>query len=137
MGVVLRVFSGYLVVMALAVWVHYVITPLYHDGSSGFPIWSVFNWPMGASVVIALGASAWGWWRQRGEGRESVGWQAWLSVNMRFYGSLGLGMAYLNNWFVGLRGNAPPSLDWGLVDTLFVVVTLSVGLWLWGCGRRG
>ena len=112
MAIVCRFLALYLLLMAAAVAVHYIITPLYHDGVSGFPAWRALNWPMGAAVVIALAASAWPW--LRGRRRESVGWSAWLSVNLRFYGSLALAMAYLNNWFVSLRGNAPPSLDWGL-----------------------
>ena len=93
---------------------------------------------MAAAVVIALVASGWAWWRQRGDGADSPGWQTWLSVNLRFYGSLALAMAYLNNWFVSRRGieGVPPSLDWGLVDILFAVVTLSTGLWLWGEPRQ-
>lgn len=138
MTIVFRVFAVFLLLTAAAVAVHYAITPLYHDGIGGFPAWRALNWPMGAAVVIALAASAWGWWRQRGGGAESPGGPAWLSANLRFYGSLALAMAYLNNWFVSLRGieGVPPSLDWGLVDILFAVVTLSVGLWLWGEPRR-
>ena len=138
MTIVFRVFALFLALTAAAVAVHYAITPLYHDGGPDFPAWKALNWPMGAAVVIALAASGWGWLRQRGGGAESPGWSTWLSVNLRFYGSLALAMAYLNNWFVSLRGieGVPPSLDWGLVDILFVVVTLSVGLWLWGEPRR-
>ena len=43
MANLLRMLSLFLLLMAAAVGVHYVITVLYDDGSTGFPVWSIFN----------------------------------------------------------------------------------------------
>ena len=148
MGAALRVFSAYLVVMGLAVGVHYAITPLYDDGSTGFPVWTALNWPMAVAVVVALAASGWGWVRQGGGGGGSgggggrdgaegagLGWRGW--VNVRFYASVALALGFFNNWFADLMG-PEPALEWGLVNILFVGVMLSCGADLWRSSwRRG
>ena len=38
-----RLVALFLLLMAVAVGVHYIITPLYDDGSTGFPVWSILN----------------------------------------------------------------------------------------------
>ena len=71
MANVLRLLSLFLLLMAAAVGVNYIITVLYDDGSTGFPIWSIFNWPMAAGVVIAFAVSACHW-RQQGRAEANM-----------------------------------------------------------------
>ncbi len=56
MNVVRYVSGGYAVLLACAVGVNFIATPLYADGGTSYPVWSVFNGFMGAGVVIAAGA---------------------------------------------------------------------------------
>ena len=136
MGMVYRLLSLFLLLMALVVGVHYAITPLYDDGSTGFPVWTALNWPMAVAVVIAFAASACPWLRQHGAGAENGAGKSWLQTNMRFYASLVLILWFLNNWFTDLT-NIAPSVEWAFVNALFVAVTLSSGLQLWRDSRQG
>lgn len=138
MANLLRLFSLFLLLMAAAVGVNYIITVLYDDGSTGFPIWSIFNWPMAAGVVIAFAASAWHW-RQQGrtetdihsceKGNRAV--KAWLQANIRFYASLILLLWFMHSWFDDLFADDPSGSLWKYVNVLFVAVSLSAGLQLW------
>ena len=141
MDIALRLLSAFLLLMAAAVGVHYVITVLYDDGSTGFPVWSIFNWPMAAGVVIAFAASACHWRRQGNAGADiengSRGVKAWLQANMRFYASLILLLWFMHAWFDDLFADDPSGSLWRYVNVLFVAVALSAGLQLWRDGGSG
>ena len=135
MANLLRLLSLFLLLMAAAVGVNYVITVLYDDGSTGFPIWSIFNWPMAAGVLIAFAASVCHW-RQQGRAIHSGengnrGVKAWLQANMRFYASLILLLWFMHAWFDDLFADEPSGSLWKYVNVLFVAVSLSAGLQLW------
>ena len=49
-----RLFSVFLVGLALAVAANWIATPLYHDGSADYPVWEILNWLMLVAVTIAL-----------------------------------------------------------------------------------
>ena len=136
MANLLRLLSLFLLLMAAAVGVNYVITVLYDDGSTGFPIWSIFNWPMAAGVVIAFAASASHWRQQRRVGVDSPGVKAWLQANMRFYASLILLLWFMHAWFDDLFADDPSGGLWRYVNVLFVAVALSAGLRLWRDGKE-
>ncbi len=125
-----RVCSLFLLVMAVAVGVHYIITPLYDDGSTGFPVWSVFDWPMAVAVVFAFSKNLFEWVRRFGGSVESEGVIQWLQTNFRFYSSLVLLLWFFNNWFADLL-SLDPGIRWAFVDALFVAVMLSTGLHPW------
>ena len=141
MANVLRLLSLFLLLMAAAVGVNYIITVLYDDGSTGFPIWSIFNWPMAAGVLIAFTASACHW-RQQGRAEANIhssenenrSVKAWLQANMRFYASLILLLWFMHAWFDDLFADDPSGSLWKYVNVLFVAVTLSSGLQLWQDG---
>lgn len=136
MANLLRLFSLFLLLMAAAVGVNYIITVLYDDGSTGFPIWSIFNWPMAAGVVIAFAASACHWRRQGNALAEIPSVKAWLQANMRFYASLILLLWFMHAWFDDLFADDPSGSLWKYVNVLFVAVSLSAGLQLWQDGGR-
>ena len=141
MANLLRLLSLFLLLMAAAVGAHYVITVLYDDGSTGFAVWSIFNWPMAAGVVIAFAASA-RHWRRQGSVEANIdscengnrGVKAWLQANMRFYASLILLLWFMHAWFDDLFADDPSGSLWRYVNVLFVAVTLSAGLQLWRDG---
>ena len=145
----LRLLSLFLLLMAAAVGVHYVITMLYDDGSTGFPVWSIFNWAMAAGVVIAFAASACHWRRpfdsaqdrsaeadiHSGEnGYRDV--KAWLQANVRFYAPLILLLWFMHAWFDKLFAEDPSGGLWRYVNVLFVAVAMSAGLQLWRDGKE-
>ena len=125
-----RMLALFLLLMSVAVGVHYIITPLYDDGSTGFPVWSILNWPMAVAVVIAFSINLAYWLRGTGESPQSTGAIRWLQVNFRFYSSLVLLLWFLNNWFSDIL-SLDPSIQWTFVNALFVAVTLSTGLHPW------
>ena len=131
MANLLRLLSVFLLLMAAAVGVHYVITVLYDDGSTGFPIWKIFNWPMAASVVIAFVVSACHWRRQGSAEADSPGTKAWIQANMHFYASLILLLWFMHAWLDNLFSDPPSGDLWKYVDVLFTAVMLSAGLQLW------
>ena len=58
MSVLVRLVAAYLVLVAVAVAVHFIITPLYHPGGDApFPVWQVLNWFMGAGMIITVVAA--------------------------------------------------------------------------------
>ena len=134
MANLLRLLSLFLLLMAAAVGVHYVITVLYDDGSTGFPIWSIFNWPMALGVVIAFVVSARHWRQQGSAEADTSAVKAWLQTNIRFYASLILLLWFMHAWFDDLFADDPSGSLWKYVNVLFVAVTLSAGLQLWRDG---
>ena len=135
MSMAFRFLSLFLLLMALTAGVHYIITPLYDDGSTGFPIWRAYNWAMAVAVVVAFVVSACPWLRQGGSGAEGSSAAAWLSTNLRFYASLVLLLWFLNNWFASLM-NRDLSIGWPYIDAIFVGLMLSSGLHLWQAGKN-
>ena len=54
MGLAKRFLGVYLIAVAVAVFVNWIATPLYHDGSSHYTVWEILNWFMAVAVVLAL-----------------------------------------------------------------------------------
>ena len=125
-----RVISLFMLMMAVAVGVHYIISPLYDDGSTGFPVWGILNWPMAAATAAAFVINLSSWLRGVGENAQGTGTVQWLQVNFRFYSSLVLLLWFLNNWFAELM-DLDQAVGWAFVNALFVAVMLSTGLRPW------
>ncbi len=125
-----RLVALFLMLMAIAVGVHYIITPLYDDGSTGFPVWSILNWPMAVAVVAAFVINLIYWLRGVGGTAQGARVIQWLQVNFRFYSSLVLLLWFLNNWFADLM-DLDTAVRWAFVNALFVAVMLSTGLHPW------
>ncbi len=53
MSIVQRILGAYSVVMAAVVGVLFFLTPVYDDGSTGYPTWVVVNWFMAPAVLTA------------------------------------------------------------------------------------
>ena len=137
MNTVRHILGAYAVLLAVAVGAHFIITPLYDDGSTGFPVWRVFNWFMAAGVIIALTASL--IWKLRLDkaGAEGLDLKRCLEVNAIFYASVVLGLWFFWNWFGNLMSRAEPLL-WAFIDPLLVVVVGACGIRLWrNAGNAG
>ena len=126
--IALRIVAAYQVLMALAVAVNFIITPLYHPGGDEpFTAWLVMNWFMAVSVVIVLlGSFA----RKRRMDAEEVDTRTSLEVNIVFYAALGLFLWFFWNWFGALTDQGNGTL-WAFIDPLFVLVVGPAGLRIW------
>ena len=123
-----RILGAYAFLLAVAVAVHFVVTPVYDDGSTGYPVWAVFDWFMGPAVVLALVASL--IWKLGLSGADAPNTRRHLEVNTLFYSSLVLALWFLSNWFGDLVGREVPLL-WSFIDPLFVAVLGACGVRLW------
>ena len=127
-SIALRIVAAYQVVLAVAVGVHFIITPLYHPGGDEpFTAWEIMNWFMAVSVVIVLVGS---FMRKRRMDAEEADTRQSLEVNIVFYAALGLFLWYFWNWFGALTGQADGTL-WAFIDPLFVLVVGPAGLRMW------
>lgn len=118
-----RILSGYCLLIAVAVGIHFVVTPLYVASDPDLSLWRIFNWFMAVGVLIAL-LAGWNWKRRlTPETHDRV----CLEVNTLFYGSVVLALWYFWNWFGSLVGVGHADL-WILIDALFVIVVGAAGL---------
>ena len=130
MRTIQRILGAYAFLLALAVAVHFVVTPVYDDGTTGYPVWAAFDWFMAPAVVLACAASlVWKLDLSNG-GAEIPDARRSLEVNTLFYSSLVLGLWFLSNWFGDLVGREVPLL-WSFIDPLYVAVTGACGVRLW------
>lgn len=127
-NIALRIVAAYQLLMAVAVGVHFIITPLYHPGGDEpFTVWLVMNWFMAVSVVLALlGSFA----RKRRMDAEETDTRTSLETNIVFYAALGLFLWFFWNWFGALTDQGNGTL-WAFIDPLFVLVVGPAGLRIW------
>ena len=127
-NIAFRIVAAYQVLMALAVAVNFIITPLYHPGGDApFTAWEVMNWFMAVSaVIVLLGSYA----RKRRMDAEEADTRTSLEVNIVFYAALGLFLWFFWNWF-GVFGDRDDGTLWAFIDPLFVLVVGPAGLRMW------
>ena len=130
--IALRIVAAYQMLVAVAVGVNFIITPLYHPGGDEpFTVWEILNWFMAVSVVIVLlGSFA----RKRNMDAGEANTRTSLEVNVVFYAALGLFLWYFWNWF-GVFSDQDSGTLWAFIDPLFVLVTGATGLHVWRFGR--
>ena len=127
-SIALRIVAAYQVILAVAVGVHFIITPLYHPGGDEpFTAWEIMNWFMAVSVVIVLVGS---FMRKRRMDAGEADTRQSLEVNIVFYAALGLFLWYFWNWFGVFSGQDNGTL-WAFIDPLFVLVVGPAGLRMW------
>lgn len=127
-----RLLAIYCMALAVVVGVNFAATPLYDDGSSGYPVWVVLDWFMAAGIPIALGAGLI-WKLEAGDEAEGeAGLLRYLEANTLFYSALALALLFFSNWFASLTGAATEQpLVWVAVDTACAVVLGAAGWRLW------
>ena len=136
MQIIGRILAVYLVATALAAAVLLIVTPLTHDGSPDYPVWKILNWFMAVSVVVILVVS---FLRKRALGdRDSGSDLEAMRVSLVFYGAVVLTILFFWEWFWTLNpesetGEAVTShiVYFPLMDSLFVVLGLSIGRRIW------
>ncbi len=136
MQIIGRFLAVYLVVTALAAAVLLIVTPLTHDGSPDYPVWSVLNWFMAVGVVVMLVVS---FLRKRALGDRDGGSDLEAArTSLIYYGAIVLTMLFFWEWFWTLNpesetGEAVTShiVYFPLMDALYVVLGLSIGRRIW------
>lgn len=118
-----RLLGIFLLVVAVAVGIHFVVTPLYMPlDPTGYvyPIWEIMNYFMGAAILIALWTHMCAW-------KASMkGDQCCSTCDCLLCGAtIVLALLYFHNWFLTLRFNPPSDYEliyWGIIDATFPVI---------------
>ena len=129
MPVIQKTFALYAMTVALAVGLNYMATPLYDDGSTGYPVWQVLDWFMAVAVLGTFLANLAG--KRHADPQDLP---AWLAANTLFYASLVTLLWFYANWFGTFSGLHEPML-WDLHDPLFVATVGTTGWRLWQVGN--
>ena len=138
MDVVKRLLAGFLVLVAVAVVLNLILTPVYHDGSPEYPVWRILNWFMAVGAFVTLVV---GYLRRRALGSGEASTLEYLRTSMAYYGAIVLVMLFFWEWFWTLNpdsetGDAVTShlIYFPIVNALFVVVSLTTARHLWNDG---
>ena len=135
MSILIRATAAYLVLLAAAVAINFIITPLYHPGGDEpFTVWEILNWFMAVGMVIALAASYVDKRRVDGDGSADI--RRYIGANVVFYAAVALFLLYFWNWFSLLSpNNEPDGQFWVVIDALMPIVLGVTGCRLFGSAR--
>ena len=131
MSILIRAVAAYLVLVAAAVAVLFIITPLYHPGGDApFPEWEVLNWFMAVGMVLTLATSYAA--KRRVDGDGSADLKRYVGANTVFYGTVAVFILFFWNWFSSLSPNNDPDGQlWIVIDTLMPIVMGVTGCRMW------
>ena len=137
MDQVRRVVAVALIVLAVAVGLNLMLTPVYHDGGETYPVWQVMNWFMAVAVVIALLISFHRVRSLNGGPNDPVT-REYLGATALFLGATGLIIIFYWNWLWTLFPESETGLaaqshlnHFPWMDVLFTWVSGAAGLYLW------
>ena len=136
MSIAVRAAAAYLVLVAVATPVHFIITPFYHPGDDPyFAAWAVMNWFMAPAVVATLIA---GYAEKRRIDRdEAADMKRYLEANTLFYGAVAVFIIYFWNWFSSLSPiNTPDGQFWSILGAAMPIVIGVAGCRLWRMPAR-
>ncbi len=137
MSYVLRVTAAYVVLVGVAVAVHFIITPFYHAGDAPFTLWHYMNWLIAPAMLVTVVASYAS--KRRMDGAGTVDLKRYLEVNTVFYGSVAAAIVFFWNWFLELTpANVSDHQFWHVLGAVLPILMVVAGLRLWSMpkGRR-
>ncbi len=110
--------------IAIAVLVHFVLSPFYEDSLDVDSVWTVLNWFMAFGIVVTLAAT---YVHKRGLETDGSGTNTYIWVNLVFYAAAVLAILFFWNWFddltVGEDGQSQTRLIfWVVIDVLFIML---------------
>ena len=133
----------YLVGLAVAVALYFIIGPLLPDDFDALSVWEILD----ILMVVGLGlALLFNYDRKRREGGRESGeavTRKYLEVNLLFYFTAGIAILFLHNWFALLgfgsdnlgapdaSGNHQRWIIWAVVDTMLPIVLGVTGCHMW------
>ena len=123
--------------MAVAVLLHFVLSPFYPDSWDVDLMWNVLNWFMAFGVIAILVLT---YLHKRGVGADSDT-NAFICVNVAFYAAAFMAILFFWNWFddltVGEDGQSQTHRNfWVVIDALFVILAGEVSAHLWRDSSR-
>ena len=133
MQLVRMVAGAYIVALAIAVGVHFVVTPLYHDGSSSYPVWNVLNWFWAVALILMLSANLhFKLALNRSDSSATSGvTREYLETNVLLYASIILCILFFWKWFDQNWAADPESsstLSWPFINPPLIAVAAASGL---------
>ena len=136
MPILFRAVAVYLVLLAVAVAVNFIATPLYHPGGDEpYRVWEVLNYFMAVGIVLTVAA---GYVEKRsvsGEGTEYL--RRYIRANAVFYVSVAVLLLFFWNWFSNLSAdNDGDGQVWVVIDTLMPIVVGITGCRVWRCAGK-
>ena len=119
--------------IAAAVLFHFVFTPFYEGSVDAGSIWTVLNWSMALSVVIALAVT---YIDKRGAGTGGSDATAYVCANVAFYAAAVLALLFFWNWFdsltIGEEGQSQTRrVFWPVINVWFIMLMGRVSARLW------
>ena len=131
-----------LIVFALVVGAHFIVSPWYENSVDVGRMWDIINWAMAAGVVIALAVN---FFRKReadAQEAEGAATRGYLSASLAFYASALLALWFFWNWFDNITAGAMGQNDnrrlmWSLINPVFVLVCTHAAVRLWRDEPRG
>ncbi len=131
MSILIRAVAAYLVLVAVSVGVHFIITPLYHPGGDApFFAWVVHNWFMAVGMVLALAGSYAA--KRSVDADGSADLKRYLEANTVFYAAAVVFLLFFWNWFSALSPNdSADGQFWVVIDTLMPIVMGGTGCRMW------
>ncbi len=137
MDQVRRAIAIALIILAVAVGLNLMLTPVYHDGGETYPVWQVMNWFMAVAVVVSLLISFHRVRSLNGGPNDPVT-REYLGATALFLGTTGLIIIFYWNWLWTLFPESETGLaaqshlnHFPWMDVLFTWVAGSAGLYLW------
>ena len=112
---------------ALAVLLHFVLSPFYEDVVESGDVWNVLNWFMAFGVIVTLILT---YLAKRDIGREDDT-NTYIRANVGFYAAAALSILYFWNWFNELVADDGSGTYWVLIDTIYVILVTRVSILLW------
>ena len=130
--------GAYLVLVAIAVAVFFIINPWLDDSVEVADIWQILDYFMAAALVLGL---LYGYLGKRAVDAEEGVNRAYLEANVIFFAVAAVTVLFLHNWFSLLAGGSE-SLDgndqawviWAFVDTALPLSLGVLGCRLWRSG---
>ena len=135
MGIVKGIVANYLVLVATAVALHFVLEPLYQDNVNTGRVWDTLNWFMAVGTLAILLV-----WLVRkvqlgNQSEAETTTRRYLEVHVALYAAVVLTLWFFWNWFdnftAELGQNSVHLQIWTLVNPLFVLLAGVTGYHLW------
>ena len=143
MEAVKKLGAVYLVALAVAVAVYFIINPFLPDSFDPLSVWEILDILMAVALGMALLFNGYRKFRVGGRDAGEPVTRQYLEVNLLFYFTAGLTILFLHNWFA-LLGLGPDNLGapdpagnhqrwvmWAVVDVMLPITIGVTGCHLW------
>ncbi len=132
-----RPLAAIVALTAVAVLVHFVLSPFYEDAVGSGDVWNVLNWFMAFGVIVALVVT---FLAKRNAEAGDCDTNTYIRVNVKFYAAVVLAILFFRNWVDELIGGGSDGdvngNYWVLINTLYVILMAWVSLHLWSNAPR-